>query len=103
MTRKGLSDRYCTQKPNGEQGEPETLEGVTVSRMAELAEKINLHSMPHFRKTEYAKRLNSCYFADRQGKVVFIYEGIPYWSEFDLQPPTGPGLKHLYTRLTLAA
>ena len=74
--------------------EPETLDGVTITAMAHLAQKHKMYVLsPIFRKGNGIKRINSAVLLDRQGEVAGIYDKVfPYWSEFDLDPPTEVGM-----------
>jgi len=58
-----------------------------------IAEKYGVYIVfPVFRKTARHGRLNSSILFDRRGKISGIYDkAYPYWSEFDLEPPTFPG------------
>ena len=79
----------------GSGSEPETLEGITVTTMAELAKKHNTYIVcPIYRKAEGIGRVNSAVLLDRQGKTVCVYDkAFPYWEEFDLDPPVEPGIE----------
>ncbi|NLO83281.1 MAG: carbon-nitrogen hydrolase family protein [Clostridiales bacterium] len=47
---------------------------------------------PVFLRDEQGRRWNTVIFLDRQGNSVFSYRKYyPYWSEFDLTPPSQPG------------
>jgi predicted amidohydrolase len=79
----------------GSESVPETLEGITVTTMAQLAKKHNTYIVcPIYRKDDGIKRVNSAVLLDRQGKTVCIYDKVfPYWEEFDLNPPVGLGME----------
>ena len=74
---------------------PETLEGITVTTMAQLAKKHNTYIVcPISRKDDRIKRINSAVLLDRQGKIVCVYDKVfPYWEEFDKDPPTELGME----------
>jgi predicted amidohydrolase len=70
----------------------ETLEGVTITTLSELARKHQTYIISPIYRKEDEKRFNSSVLIDRNGKVVFIYDKVyPYWNEFDLTPPATPG------------
>lgn len=77
--------------------QPETLDGPTVTTMAELAQKHRTYIVcPIDRQTgdnqAGACRVNSSVLIDRLGRVVCVYDKIyPYWSEYDLTPVVQPG------------
>jgi predicted amidohydrolase len=74
---------------------PETLEGITVTTMAQLAKKHNTYIVcPISRKDDRIKRINSAVLLDRQGRIAFVYDKVfPYWEEFDKDPPTELGME----------
>lgn len=71
----------------------ETLEGPTVSSMAEIARKHSTYIVcPLFRKA--GKRcFNSAVLIDREGEVAAVYDKMyPFWPEFtDFEPGIVPG------------
>ncbi len=74
---------------NGQdRNQPETLDGPTVSSMAELACKHGVYIVCPIDRQQDGYRLNSAVLLDRQGDVVYVYDKVyPYWSEFDVVPP----------------
>lgn len=77
----------------GSESAPETLEGITVTTMAQLAKRHNTYIVcPIYRKDDRIKRINSAVLLDRQGKTVCVYDKVfPYWEEFNMNPPVEPG------------
>lgn len=77
--------------------QPETLDGPTVTTMAELAQKHRTYIVcPIDRRAADnqagACRVNSSVLIDRLGRIVCVYDKIyPYWSEYDLTPVVQPG------------
>lgn len=74
---------------NGQdRNQPETLDGPTVSDMAELAGKHHTYIVCPIDRQQDGYRLNSAVLLDRRGDIVYIYDKVyPYWSEFDASPP----------------
>jgi predicted amidohydrolase len=81
-----LPETWCGQ------GNPETLDGPTITAMAELAAKHRTYVVCPIDRKEGQRRLNSAVLIDRQGKVVCVYDKVfPYWSEYDIKPPVDVG------------
>lgn len=67
---------------------PETLEGITVSTMAELARRHHMYIVCPIDRVQNGLRLNSAVLLDRAGHIVQVYDKVyPYWSEFEARPP----------------
>lgn len=81
----------------GSESAPETLEGITVTTMAQLAKRHNTYIVcPIYRKDDRIERINSAVLLDRHGKTVGVYDKVfPYWEEFDLDPPCEIGTEAL--------
>jgi predicted amidohydrolase len=76
----------------GQQGEPESLDGATITTMASLARKHRTYIVCPIDRTDGRRRLNSAVLIDRAGKVACVYDKIyPYWAEFDLAPKVEAG------------
>jgi predicted amidohydrolase len=77
----------------GTTSEPETLDGVVVSAMAQLAKKHSMYIVcPILRRGNGFKLVNSSVLLDRQGNIVFIYDKVyPYWEELKTNPPVEIG------------
>ena len=75
--------------------EPEPVDGITISTLAQLAEKHNTYIVcPIYRKDNNIKRINSAVLLDRKGGTVCVYDKVyPYWEEFELNPPVETGLE----------
>ncbi|MCX6044666.1 MAG: carbon-nitrogen hydrolase family protein [Chloroflexi bacterium] len=72
--------------------QPETLDGPTVTRMAELAQKHRSYLVCPIDRLDGERRVNSAVLIDRLGRIVCVYDKIyPYWSEFNLTPIVQPG------------
>lgn len=74
------------------QKDPEPLEGQTLTKMANLAQKHRTYIVCPIDRREGKRRLNSAVLIDRSGRVAGVYDKVyPYWSEFDLKPPVEIG------------
>jgi len=81
-----LPETFRTQS-----GTPETLDGPTVTVMAELARKHRAYIVCPIDRTDGHRRLNTAVLLDRSGQIVSLYDKVyPYWSEFDLEPTVEP-------------
>ncbi len=70
----------------------ESLDGPTVLAMAALAAKHHTYIAVPIDRRDAGRRLNTVVLLDRTGHVVGHYDKVfPYWSEYELQPPVGPG------------
>ena len=70
----------------------ETLSDATITTMSQLARKHQTYVVSPIYRRAPGGRLNSSVLIDRTGAVVTVYDKVfPYWTEFDLQPPTLPG------------
>jgi predicted amidohydrolase len=71
----------------------ETLDGPTITAMAELARKHRTYIVCPIDRRDGKKRFNSAVLLDRSGKVVSIYNKMypVYPSECELTPPVLPG------------
>jgi len=70
---------------------PETLDGLTITTMARLAQKHRTYLVCPIDRSQDGHRLNSAVLIDRLGQVVCIYDKVyPYWSEFSYNPPVEP-------------
>jgi predicted amidohydrolase len=70
----------------------EPLHGPTVTAMAALAKKHRSYIAVAIDRREGERRLNTVVFLDRSGQAVCAYDKVfPYWSEYDVSPPVGPG------------
>ncbi len=73
-------------------GHPETLDGPTVTAMADLARKHHAYIVCPIDRKDGPRRWNTAVLIDRNGQVVFHYDKIyPYWNEFELSPPPSLG------------
>jgi predicted amidohydrolase len=76
----------------GQNNNPETLEGPTVTEMAALAKKHHTYLVCPIDRRDGQHRFNTAVLIDRAGKIAGIYDKIyPYWSEYDLKQPVEPG------------
>ena len=70
----------------------ETLHGPTVTAMAALAKKHHTYIVCPIGLRKKGLNLNTAVLLDRSGQVVCTYDKVfPYWSEFDVRPPTDVG------------
>lgn len=92
---KGVDLIILPEVCRGFEMEPETLDGITISTMAQLAKKHKTYIVcPIYRKDNNIKRINSAILLDRQGETVCVYDKLyPYWEEFKLNPPVETGLE----------
>ena len=80
-----------TWRGQGE-GTQETLDGLTIRCMAELARAHHTYIVCPIDRCAGGRRYNTAVLLDRQGQVVGYYDkAYPYWSEFDLNPTVQPG------------
>lgn len=93
--KKGADIIVLPEAWRGLNSEPETVTGITVSAVAEMAKKHSTYIVcPIYRKEESVGRVNSSVLLNREGKVVSVYDKVfPYWEEFDLNPPAETGNK----------
>lgn len=71
-----------------DRNKPETLNGPTVSAMAELACKHSVYIVCPIDRAQDGFRINSAVLLDRNGEISYVYDKMyPYWSEFDVSPP----------------
>ncbi len=81
-----LPETFRTQN-----GAPETLDGPTVTAMADLARKHRTYVVCPIDRSDGERRLNTAVLLDRSGQIVSLYDKVyPYWSEFDLTPAVQP-------------
>jgi predicted amidohydrolase len=90
---KGVDIIALPEMWKGTNSEPETLDGVVVSTMAQLAKKHSMYIVcPILRKGNGFKLVNSSVLLDRQGNIVFVYDKVyPYWEELKTNPPVEIG------------
>ena len=70
----------------------ETLNGPTVTGLADLARKHNTYIVCPLDRRDGDQRLNTAVLIDRSGIVVGLYDKVfPYWSEFDKNQVVEPG------------
>ena len=70
----------------------ETIEGKTITTMADLARKYNTYIVCPIDRMDGARRLNTAVLLDRKGGIAGLYDKVfPYWSEFDQKPPENVG------------
>ena len=73
-------------------GTQETLDGLTIRRMTELARAHHTYIVCPLDRSDGERRHNTSVLLDRRGQVVGYYDkAYPYWSEFDLNPAVQPG------------
>ncbi len=71
---------------------PETLDGPTVTALAEVARRHQAYIVCPIDRIEGEHRLNTAVLLDRSGRVAGLYNKVyPYWSEFDHRQPVEPG------------
>lgn len=74
------------------EGTQETLDGLTIRSMAELARAHHTYIVCPLDRRGGERRFNTAVLLDRRGHVVGYYDkAYPYWSEFDLNPAVQPG------------
>ena len=74
--------------------QPETLDGPTVSTLAEIAARQRCYIVCPIDRQADGRRINSAVLIDRLGRVVCTYDKVyPYWSEYDLKPVVQPALQ----------
>ena len=70
----------------------EALHGPTVTAMAALAKKHHTYMVCPIGRREKNLNLNTAVLLDRSGEVACTYDKVfPYWSEYDVRPPTDVG------------
>ena len=81
-----LPETFRTQN-----GTPETLDGATVTVMADLARKHHAYIVCPIDRAVGDRRLNTAVLLDRSGQIAMLYDKVyPYWSEFDLESAVQP-------------
>lgn len=76
----------------GDPAPPDTADGPTVHAITELARKHHTYIVCPLYRMESGRRFNTAFVIDRAGAVIGAYDKVfPYWSEFDLEPPSRPG------------
>jgi predicted amidohydrolase len=76
----------------GQDDDPETLEGPTITAMADLARRHNTYIVCPIDRLNGARRVNSAVLLNRAGEVACTYDKVyPYWPEMDLTPAVEPG------------
>ncbi len=71
---------------------PETLDGATVTALAEVARRHHTYIVCPIDRIEGTHRLNTAVLLDRAGGVAGMYNKVfPYWSEFDHRHKVEPG------------
>jgi predicted amidohydrolase len=72
--------------------EPESLDGLIVNTLSEIARRYNTYIVCPFDRQESSLRLNTAVLLDRQGEIAGVYDKVyPYWSEYDLTPTVHVG------------
>jgi predicted amidohydrolase len=71
----------------------ETLDGPTVTAIAQLAEKHRTYIVCPIDRKDGDRRLNSAVLLDRRGRIAGVYDKLyPFWvEEFKKSPPVQPG------------
>jgi predicted amidohydrolase len=76
----------------GQGGDPEWIDGATITAMAAVARRRRTYIVCPIDRTDGQRRLNSAVVLDRDGEVISVYDKVyPYWSEFRFTPPVTPG------------
>ncbi len=71
---------------------PETLDGPAVTVMAAVARRQGTYIVCPIDRQDGERRVNTAVLIDRRGNIAGLYDKVyPYWSEYDIQPPVGPG------------
>ncbi len=71
---------------------PESLDGPTVSTLAQLAGRHRTYLVCPIDRKDGARRLNSAVLIDRRGQIAGVYDKIyPYGEEFAKHPTVQPG------------